>query len=133
MLNRRRFNIPNWNKNETSILILIFDLRNEMKDHAISLNKHCPCSQLECPIRGNCVLCVQNHLEHKRHIPECIQNILRPQIESLFKQLELTPTESRATLDFWKRLNKDKFLKESIARHRNPNEEFNKNNNNDKQ
>ncbi len=52
-----------------------------MKDHDISINEHCPCSQSDCPIRGNCVLCVQNHLEHKRHIPECIQNLLRPAVQ----------------------------------------------------
>jgi hypothetical protein len=92
---------------------------DEMKDHGISINKHCPCSQMECPIRGNCVLCVQNHLEHKRHIPECIQNILRPCVQSLADQMELRTTESRPTSQFWKELDKEEFLKKSIDRHTN--------------
>jgi hypothetical protein len=90
-----------------------------MEDHGISINKHCPCSQLDCPIRGNCVLCVQNHLEHKRHIPECIQNILRPSVQSLADQMELKTTESRPTSQFWEELDKEEFLKKSIERHTN--------------
>jgi hypothetical protein len=89
-----------------------------MKDHGISTNKHCPCSQPGCPIRGNCVLCVQNHLEHKRHIPECIQNMLRPVVQSLADQMELETSDSRPTPAFWEQLDKDEFLKKSIERHR---------------
>jgi len=90
-----------------------------MKDHGISINKHCPCSQPDCPIKGNCVLCVQNHLEHKRHIPECIQNILRPSVQSIADQMELRTIESRPTSQFWKELDKEEFLKKSIDRHTN--------------
>ena len=96
-----------------------------MKDHGVSINKHCPCTQPDCPIKGNCVLCVLNHLEHKRHIPECMQNILRPVIQSLADQMELATSDSRPTPEFWGKLNKDEFLKKSIDRLRNRNEESN--------
>ena len=88
-----------------------------MKDHGISINEYCPCSQSGCPIRGNCVLCVQNHLEHKRHIPECVQNMLRPAVQILADQMELGTSDSRPTPEFWKQLDKEKFLKKSIDRH----------------
>jgi len=89
-----------------------------MKDHGISINEHCPCSQEDCPIRGNCVLCVQNHLEHKRHVPECIQNMLRPVVQSLADQMELGTSDSRPTPAFWEQFDKEKFLKKSIKRHK---------------
>jgi hypothetical protein len=88
-----------------------------MKDHRISLNKHCPCAEPQCPIRGNCVLCIQNHLEHRRHIPECIQNILRPAVQSLADQVELKTSEARPNESFWRDLDKGEFLKNSINRH----------------
>ncbi len=88
-----------------------------MKDYGVSINKHCPCSQSECPIRGNCVLCVQNHLEHKRHIPECIQNALRPAVKSLADQMELDTTDSRPSGEFWRQMDRDEFLRKSIDRH----------------
>ena len=72
-----------------------------IKDFNISINKKCPCTQKECPIRCNCVLCVQNHLEHKRHIPECIQNLIRPNIEELGQMVEYKLKDSRPTGDFW--------------------------------
>lgn len=88
-----------------------------MIDHNISLNKKCPCSQKECPIRGNCVLCVQNHLAHKRHIPECIQNLLRPDIEKIMNLLELEGQEKRPDKKFWDNYDKEKFIKSSIDKH----------------
>ena len=88
-----------------------------MKDHGISVNKHCPCTQSECPILGNCVLCVQNHLEHKRHIPECIQDLLRPAVQGLAQQMELKTAEGRPDQDYWKTLDKQKRLKDSLGRH----------------
>lgn len=88
-----------------------------MKDHGISLNEHCPCSQPDCPIRGNCVLCVQNHLEHKRHIPECIENMLRPTVQTLADQMELGASDARPTPEFWEKFDKKEFVKKSIDRH----------------
>lgn len=89
-----------------------------MKDHRISVNKHCQCSQADCPIRGTCVLCIQNHLEHKRHIPECIQNMLRPVVQSLAGQMELGTSDSRPTPLFWEQPDKEEFFRKSIQRHK---------------
>jgi hypothetical protein len=96
-----------------------FDLRNDMKGHGISLNRHCPCTQRDCPILANCVLCVQNHLEHKHHVPECIQNILRPAVQGLADQMELKTENTRPDAAFWSEIDKDDFLKKSIDRHKN--------------
>jgi hypothetical protein len=48
-----------------------------MDDYKFSINKLCSYSQKRCPIRGNCVLCVQNHVAFKGHIPQCFQNLMR--------------------------------------------------------
>ncbi len=70
-------------------------LKVNMRDQKISVNKHCPCIQYDCSILGNCVLCVQGHLRHKGHIPECFQNLLRPQVEALAKYMEMKTEDSR--------------------------------------
>ena len=88
-----------------------------MKDHGISINKKCSCTQPNCPIRGNCVLCVQNHLEDKRHVPECIQGILRPAVQSLADQMELGTRDSRPTPEAWSTFDKEGYLKKSLSRH----------------
>ena len=88
-----------------------------MKDHKISINRHCPCTQMQCPVRGNCVLCVQNHLDHQRHLPECIQNLLRPAVQSLAQQVELQTEDGRPNESFWQTYDKDDLLKKSIKRH----------------
>jgi len=89
-----------------------------MSDHGISFNKHCPCVTQQCPIRGNCVLCVQNHVVHKRHIPQCMQNPLRPIAQSLADQMELETSNARPSAEFWETFDKDDFLQKSIERHR---------------
>ena len=89
-----------------------------MKDFKISYNNNCPCTQKECPIRGNCVLCVQNHLEHKRHIPECIQNLLRKDVENLSKMVELKTEEQRPDKEFWKSFDKEALIKSSLEKHK---------------
>ena len=89
-----------------------------MEDHGISLNKYCPCIQLQCRIRGNCVLCVQNHLDHRRHVPECVQNLLRAEVQSLAQMMELQTTDIRPDDAFWAEFDRDKRLKESMDRHK---------------
>ncbi len=89
-----------------------------MQDHNISINKYCPCTQSQCPIRGNCVLCIQNHLDNKNHIPECIQNLIRPAIESLSKQVELKMSDSRPTAEFWSKYDCNDFLKRTLDKHK---------------
>jgi hypothetical protein len=88
-----------------------------MKDHKVSVNKHCPCTQTECPILGNCVLCVQNHLSHKRHLPECVQDVLRPMVRELTQQMELKVSEDRPDHNFWDKFDKTKHLVASLERH----------------
>jgi len=66
-----------------------------MKDQGISLNRDCPCQQKQCPILGNCVICVQNHLKSRHHIPECFQDVLRPSVGALAALLELTAIDGR--------------------------------------
>ena len=89
-----------------------------MHDHKISTNIYCPCTQSQCPIRGNCVLCIQNHLDHKRHMPECMQNLVRPAIEALSKQVELKIDENRPDVHFWKEYDIESFLKRTLEKHK---------------
>lgn len=88
-----------------------------MEDHGISLNKLCPCVREQCRIRGNCVICVQNHLDHRRHLPQCFQNMLRDNVESLAKMVELKTEEGRPDEAFWAEFDRDGRLRESIRRH----------------
>ncbi|NPV01784.1 MAG: hypothetical protein HPY53_10430 [Brevinematales bacterium] len=88
-----------------------------MKDFGISYNKSCTCTQGECPIRGNCVLCVQNHLDHKRHIPECIQNLIRPEIRKLSAMVEYEVSDTRPGKGFWETFDKEKFIGETTGKH----------------
>lgn len=66
-----------------------------MKDQGTSLNKQCPCPKAQCPIHGNCVPCVKGHLEHRRHLPACMQDLLREDIAKLAAKLEsdLSPSK----------------------------------------
>jgi len=61
---------------------------------------------------------MQNHLDHKRHIPECIQGQLRPAIESLAKQVELNISKARPEKDFWDNFDTEAFLKGSLDKHK---------------
>lgn len=88
-----------------------------MEDFGISINNNCPCTQQKCPIRGNCVLCIQNHLVHKRHIPECVQNILRPIIKELSRKMEFEISEARPTQTFWESFDNEHFIKETLKKH----------------
>ena len=92
-----------------------------MKDYKISFNESCPCTQKDCPIKNNCVLCISNHLEHKKHIPECVQNLLRQEITSLAKKLELKVSDERPTKMFWDKFDKKKFLEKSLNKHKKKN------------
>jgi hypothetical protein len=89
-----------------------------MQDHKISINRFCPCTQSQCPIRGNCVLCVQNHLDHKRHIPECIQDMVRPAIESLANYVELKTDEARPDSGYWEGYDSTALLKRTLEKHK---------------
>ena len=88
-----------------------------MQDHKISTNKFCPCTQSQCPIRGNCVLCVQNHVEKGNHLPECMQNMLRGNIEALAGMVEFKCDEKRPCDNFWETYDKEDLIKTSIEKH----------------
>jgi hypothetical protein len=88
-----------------------------MEDYKYSLNQKCCCTQKDCPILGNCVLCVQNHVEKRNHLPECMQNMLRSNIEALAGMVEFGCDERRPQGDFWETYNKASLIKTSIERH----------------
>lgn len=90
-----------------------------MKDHGVSLNEKCPCAQTHCPILGNCAICVQNHLEHRRHIPECFQDVLREKVRPLAELMEYKVEEGRPNDEYWKRQAETDFVQKSVARHKN--------------
>ena len=89
-----------------------------MKDYKYSLNQKCSCSQKQCPIRGNCVLCVQNHVENRNHLPQCMQNMLRDNIETLSKMVEFGSSEKRPNENYWETYDKENFIKTSTERHK---------------
>ena len=70
----------------------------------------CPCVQERCPIWGNCVECVRNHRKHQRHVPECMQPMLRGLVKELAEKVELKVEENRPTPEFW-----DQHLKKKKA------------------
>ena len=51
-------------------------------------------------------------------MPECIQDLVRPAIESLAKQVELNTDEARPEANYWKKYDKESFLKKSLERHK---------------
>jgi hypothetical protein len=91
-----------------------------MKDHGLSLNQKCPCIQERCALRGNCVLCVQNHVERGSHVPECMQDMLRDKIESLARLTELRTAEGRPKPEHWDGVDPQEQIRGSIARHGDP-------------
>ncbi len=67
----------------------------------------CPCVQHNCPIWGNCLECVRAHRTHQRHLPECMQPMLRGLVTTLAEKVEFSVSENRPTPAFWaKRLKK---------------------------
>ena len=93
-----------------------------MKDYKYSLNRKCSCTQKEYPILGNCVLCIQNHVEKGNHMPECVQNMIRGNIESLTGMVEYGCSEKRPQEGFWETYDKDELVITSIKRHEPDNE-----------
>ena len=61
----------------------------------------CPCEQLPCPTRGDCVACVRGHRQHGKHLPECLQPILRDLVKDLAAKVEYKINEGRPTPQFW--------------------------------
>jgi hypothetical protein len=67
------------------------------------LAEDCPCVQAACPIRGDCVQCVGNHRRHGRHLPECLQPLVRPLLEELAGKVELGVVDKRPTPELWEK------------------------------
>lgn len=57
----------------------------------------CPCSNVRCEWHGNCFECVMIHRVKKKHVPECLQPILRDRIRDLAGVAELKAVEARPT------------------------------------
>jgi hypothetical protein len=89
-----------------------------MEDYKYSLNHKCQCTQKECPILGNCVLCVQNHVEKGNHLPECMQNMVRVNIEALAGMVEFKCDDKRPQKSFWETYDKEELIKTSTERHK---------------
>jgi len=60
-----------------------------MSDPEVLINEDCPCPRKQCKMWGNCVLCVKSHLEHRKHVPVCMQEILKPVARQLNDLLEI--------------------------------------------
>jgi hypothetical protein len=72
-----------------------------MEKETAHLADDCPCVQLACPIHGDCVACIRGHREHKRHLPECMQDVIREQIAALAKKVEFGVVDERRTPKDW--------------------------------
>jgi hypothetical protein len=60
-----------------------------MADREVLINEDCPCPKKQCSMWGNCVLCVKSHLEHRKHVPVCMQELLKPAARQLNDLLEI--------------------------------------------
>jgi hypothetical protein len=60
-----------------------------------AINPNCDCVQVNCPIHGQCITCIENHKRHKTHVPECMQNILRDRIGGLCALVEFKTIDTR--------------------------------------
>jgi hypothetical protein len=61
----------------------------------------CPCSQQNCEWRGRCFECVMIHRVKQKHLPECLQPILRDTIDGLAGTVELGVVDARPTTENW--------------------------------
>lgn len=76
-------------------------MSNEHISSQPSIADDCPCVQRQCKIWGNCVACVRAHRTHQRHLPECLQPMLRGLVTTLAEKVELSVSENRPTPAFW--------------------------------
>ncbi len=66
-----------------------------MAQGSVNRIEDCPCQKTDCPIWGDCVACVRGHRRHGNHLPECMQDIVRPLIAALAAKAELGVAEQR--------------------------------------
>jgi hypothetical protein len=55
----------------------------------------CPCVQKDCPIWGDCEACIRGHRTHGRHVPECMQDLLRGLVKDFARKVEYDVVEAR--------------------------------------
>ena len=68
-------------------------------DGLANMAADCPCENSACSIRGDCVQCVSNHRKSQAHLPECLQDMMRPLVEEFARKLELRTSEGRPVSD----------------------------------
>jgi hypothetical protein len=51
-------------------------------------------------------------------MPECIQILFRPAIETLSKQVELKTSDDRPVTNFWVEFDGEAFLKRTLEKHK---------------
>jgi hypothetical protein len=61
-------------------------------------NPDCPCIRTECEMFGMCVECIQGHMRHRKHLPECMQDIVRGKIRELAGLVEFSVNDERPAL-----------------------------------
>ena len=57
--------------------------------------RRCPCANVRCEWHGRCFECVLIHRVKRKHVPQCLQPILRDRIEDLARTAELGVIEAR--------------------------------------
>jgi hypothetical protein len=69
----------------------------EVSRDIIKSGKHdkCQCSQTKCEWHGKCFECVMIHRVKKKHLPECLQPILKDIISNLAKTIEMETVDNR--------------------------------------
>lgn len=70
-------------------------VRDSQKLVASGKYNACTCVNLICPWHGKCFECVMIHRVQGRHVPECLQHILRGKIAELARTAELEVLEGK--------------------------------------
>jgi hypothetical protein len=60
-----------------------------------NIAEDCPCLNLKCKIRGDCVECVRMHRTNKNHLPECMGDIIRDIVKDLAGKVEFDVVDRR--------------------------------------
>ena len=78
---------------------LIQEIREVVKDPE---NLKCTCPNTYCEWYGKCKECVAQHRYFGKHIPTCLQPIIKDKINALAKTAELhTGEDERSTIEHW--------------------------------
>ena len=78
---------------------LIQEIREIVKDPE---NLKCTCPNTYCEWYGKCKDCVAQHRYFGKHIPTCLQPIIKDKINALAKTAELhTDEDERSTIEHW--------------------------------